>query len=64
MNLSTDNLPKLRSEDLRASSPIAIAYAQYTKTTTSQGKKEPLSSKQTARTATTHKRAQKLGGHN
>jgi hypothetical protein len=64
MNLSTGNLPKLRSGDLRASSPIVITYAQYTKTTNNQGKKEPLSNEQTTRTATTHKRAQKPGGQN
>ncbi len=60
MNLNIDNLPKVKSGDLKASSPIAIACVQYTKTTNIQGKKEPLSSEQTARTTITHKHTQKL----
>lgn len=63
-NLNTNNLPKLRNKDLRASSPIAITFTQYTKTTNSQGRKEPLLNKQTTRTATTHKHAQKPVGEN
>jgi hypothetical protein len=60
MNFSINNLPKLKSVNLKVSRPITIVCTQYSKTTSSQGKKEPLSNEQIARTTITHKRSQRI----